>query len=159
MSRESKSAKQMAKVIRIWKYDQVLQAAPYLKSVLNSVRENHLEAQSQQIRAKKLEAQPGRTNRNQIIAIDEARRAEDRARDALAKAEDELAALDVFCLNPVRGEAVVPFLEEKQLAWYFFDLFDENPLRFWRYHRDDVDMRRPVTNTNSANDSAGTLQV
>ena len=45
----------------------------------------------------------------------------------------------------VGGLALIPFAVEKRLAWYVFDLFDEeDPLRFWRYHQDPLEKRRPM---------------
>jgi hypothetical protein len=35
-------------------------------------------------------------------------------------------------------------VNEGQLAWFIFDRFDEVPLRFWRYHLDPADFRRPI---------------
>ena len=71
----------------------------------------------------------------------EAGEADERFHDAL----DELHTLDVYCLDPVAGLALIPFAVEKRLAWYVFDLFDEeDPLRFWRYHQDPLEKRWPI---------------
>ncbi len=48
-------------------------------------------------------------------------------------------------LDPVHGQALVPFVHEEQLAWYVFDLFDPQPLRFWRFQSDPDETRRPLT--------------
>jgi hypothetical protein len=152
MSRKPSGAERKAKLVRIWTYDQIRNAAPYIKSVLASIREHQLEAQAQLSRAVRLEASPGRSDRDRLIALAEARQAGARAREARGRDEEELNAVDVFCLDPIRGEAVVPFVEAKQLAWYFFDLFEDNPVRFWRFQNDDETMRRPIV-------SPGTVQV
>ena len=40
---------------------------------------------------------------------------------------------------------MVPFIYNGQLAWFVFDLFDDSdPLRFWRYHQDPLETRRPI---------------
>jgi hypothetical protein len=74
-----------------------------------------------------------------------AREARQRFREAL----EELEALDTFCLDPLSGQALIPFVQEEQLAWYLFDLFDSKPLRYWRYHTDPEETRRPVSEANS----------
>ena len=66
------------------------------------------------------------------------------ARDRYREAEEELHRLDVYCLDPIRGEGVIPFAHAEQLAWFLFDLFDSPPIRFWRYHSDPLDVRRPI---------------
>jgi hypothetical protein len=57
----------------------------------------------------------------------------------------ELAVLDVYSHDPVKGHALIPFVHDEQLAWYFFDLFDAEPFRFWRFQSDPDETRRPVT--------------
>ena len=47
--------------------------------------------------------------------------------------------------NPTRGQALIPFVHQEQLAWYIFDLFDPKLFRFWRYQTDPEDTRRPIT--------------
>ena len=69
------------------------------------------------------------------------REAEDRLQDAL----EELHTLDIYCLDPVQGLALIPFALGDELAWFIYDLFDPKSLNFWRYHRDPVEMRRPVS--------------
>ena len=55
-----------------------------------------------------------------------------------------LQAIDVYCLDPIQGLALIPFVHDKQLAWFVYDLFDAEPLRFWRYHEDSFETRRPL---------------
>ena len=54
------------------------------------------------------------------------------------------ALLDPETFDPIRGQALFPFLHKKKLAWFLYDLFEEHPLRYWRYQDDPVDVRRPV---------------
>jgi hypothetical protein len=95
--------------------------------------------------ARRLADKPGRPDRSSLIsqedALRDARRAEERVVEALA----ELHALDVYCLDPIGGQALIPFVEEDQLAWYVLDLYDSEPLRFWRFQNDPDDTRRPIT--------------
>jgi hypothetical protein len=57
---------------------------------------------------------------------------------------DELKAIDVCCLDPVQGLALIPFGKGDELAWYVFDLFSPQGLEAWRFHRDPLEMRRPL---------------
>ena len=57
----------------------------------------------------------------------------------------ELLDLNVYCLDPVHGLALLPFAHADQLAWFVFDLFEPDPLRFWRYHTDPLATRRPLS--------------
>jgi hypothetical protein len=145
VKRQPKGAKERTQTIQVWTYEQAQAAAPYIASILRSLREHALEALQYYHRARRLANRPGRPDRSALIAQQEAeheaRRADQRFRDDLA----ELQALDIYTLDPVQGLALVPFVYNDQLAWYIFDLFDTQPLRFWRYQSDPEDTRRPVT--------------
>jgi hypothetical protein len=41
--------------------------------------------------------------------------------------------------------ALVPFVHDDQSAWYFFDLFDSQPIRSWCYQSDPEQTRHPLT--------------
>jgi hypothetical protein len=144
VKRNSKG-KAREKAIQVWTYDQARAAVPYLGSVVRSLREQAIEALALQRQAKRLADKPGRPDRDDLIAFEEAERQARRAEAQLQETADELHALDVFSLDPVGGLALVPFVNDEQLAWYIFDLFDPQPYRFWRYQSDPDDTRRPVT--------------
>ena len=145
MKRQPKGAKERTQTIHVWTYQQTQAATPYISSILRSLREHALEALQYYHRAKRLANRPGRPDRSTIIAQQEAerdaRRADDRFHDDLA----ELQEMDIYTLEPIQGQALVPFVYNDQLSWYIFDLFDAQPLRFWRYQSDPEDTRRPVT--------------
>jgi hypothetical protein len=145
VKRQPKGAKERTQTIQVWTYEQVQAAAPYISSILRSLREHALEALQYYHRAKRLANRPGRPDRTAIIAQQEAereaRRADDRFRDDLAELQD----MDIYTLDPIQGQAFVPFVYNDQLAWYVFDLFDALPLRFWRYQSDPEETRRPIT--------------
>lgn len=142
MKRNSK--KLPRRPLRIWTFEQVLRAVPYLSSVLRSLREHRLDMVTHHLKVQRLEEKPGRPDRAALLAVGEAQRAADQARDRFEDARRELRALDIRCLDPLTGQALIPFLHEGELAWYIFDLFDSDPLLFWRYHTDPLDMRRPL---------------
>lgn len=130
--------------ILVWTYAQAQNAVPYLASVMRSLREHALEARRHYLAARRLARRPGRPDRAALIAHDElvrqARHAEQRFDDALA----ELGILDIRCLDPVRGLALIPFVHDDHLAWFVYDLFDSNPLLFWQLEGDPQDTRRPI---------------
>lgn len=144
MKHNGKRAKSRERKVSLWTYERAQAALPYLASVVRSLREHYLESAAQRRRAALLAGRPGRPNRETLIALEEHNRAaaaaDGRFQDTLA----ELESLDIFCLDPNRGQALVPFLHGEELAWYVFDLFEQEPFRFWRYHTDPLDARRPT---------------
>jgi len=144
MKRYRNGTKRRPQTIRAWTYDQARKALPYFTAVMSSLREHQLEAQARDRQVHLLAQRPGRPDRTAILAqanaAQEARMAERRAHESL----EELYAIDVFCLDPIRGEAIIPFVHDNQLAWFLYDLFDDEPIRCWRYHTDPLDARRPL---------------
>ncbi len=145
MKRQPKGAKERAQTIQVWTYQQARTAAPYITSILRSLREHALEALLHHHRVKRLANRPGRPNRADLIAQHEAEKEAHRADDRFHDALDELQVMDIYTLDPIQGQALVPFVHNDQLAWYVFDLFDAQPLRFWRFQSDPEETRRPVT--------------
>lgn len=145
MTNSPKEARRRRSAMRLWTFEQAQAALPYIASILRSVREHMLEVQAQQRLLKKFEQRPGRPDRTTLIDQDEARRAQDRAKDELRKSAGELTDLDVVLQDPLQGTALVPFLYDEQLAWFIYDLHDEKGLRFWRYHSDSEETRRRLT--------------
>ncbi len=140
-----KRSKKEKRTVRVWTYDEARKAVPYISGVMQSIREQHLEALSQDRQARRLADRPGRPDRNLLVAQADtarlSREADSRCEESLA----ELHAIDVFCADPIRGEAFIPFLKEDKLAWFVFDLFDEEDrIKQWRYHDDPLDTRRPI---------------
>jgi hypothetical protein len=144
MKRPSGKAKKRRNAVQVWTDAQARALVPYLKSVVASLREHKLTAQRHHLTTQRLLAQPGRPDRSVLIAQDEARREAERAEEAFDSALAELEAIDVYCLDPLAGQALVPTVYEDQLAWYVYDHFEKEPLQFWRYHTDPLEMRRPV---------------
>jgi hypothetical protein len=138
-------SKKQAQTIRVWSYDEAKKATPYITAVMRSLREQRIEAQGLTRRAERLADRPGRPDRTALLeqaeTVRQAGEAGGRFDDTIA----ELHALDVFCIDPIAGTAVIPFLHAKKLAWFVFDLFDEEDhLRQWRYHDDPLETRRPI---------------
>jgi hypothetical protein len=143
--RNQKGARKRQQQLRLWTLPEALAATPYLTSVMRSLREHHVEAQSQHHAARRIRERPGRLDRTGRIQQEEAVRAAGLAEDRFQQALDELQALDIYCLDPLQGLALIPFVHDDQLAWFVFDLFDSKPLRSWRYHNDPLETRRPLS--------------
>jgi hypothetical protein len=144
MKAHRSNSRKSQRTIRLWTLDRAQQAVPYMTSILQSLREHHLEQAAAERRVQRLDARPGRLDRSALIARDEAVRRAAAARDRFDAALRELDALDVFCLDPVQGEAAVPFQHGERLAWFLLDLFAETPLQAWRYHEDAPGLQRPL---------------
>jgi len=144
MNGNRKGKKSRTSTIRAWTYDQARNALPYIGSVMTSLREHWLEAQHFDRKSRQLADQPGRPDRKRIILQEETSQQAQKALEAFREAQEELNELDVFCTDPVRGEAVIPFSHDKELAWFLYDRYDPEPLRFWRLHTDPLDTRRPI---------------
>ncbi|HXG10010.1 MAG TPA: DUF2203 family protein [Gemmataceae bacterium] len=145
MNRNRKGASRRQETIRPWTYAKARAALPYLASIVRSLREHRLEALRYRLAAQRLADRPGRPDRKALIAHEEALRDARQAEERFAEALAELEAIGVYCLHPVHGRALIPFVYNDQLAWFVYDLFDPEPLRFWRYHNDPIETRRPVT--------------
>jgi hypothetical protein len=137
--------KRREKTIRVWTLNQATAAVPYISSIVRSLRENWQEVAANTQLIARLDNQPGRPTRDQLIAKQEAQKELREAQSRFEDAQAELAALDVYCLEPNHGLALVPFAYENELAWFIFDLFDSEPFRYWRFHTDPLDTRRTVT--------------
>jgi hypothetical protein len=144
MRSNPKGTKRRKRTIRVWNLDEATAAVPYIASVVRSLRDHWLDAAAKHQMSDRLESLPGRPDRNLLIAKSEAIREANEADDRYLEARNELSNLDIYCIEPARGEALVGFLKDNQLAWFVFDLFDSKPFRHWRYHSDPLDMRRPI---------------
>jgi hypothetical protein len=144
MKRNQKKATRRQQALQVWTRTQADAALPYITSVMRSLREHKLEAQAQQRRAAKLAGRPGRPDRGSLIAFEEARTAGQKQQEQFDTALHELHSLDVYCLDPLAGLALIPFVHDKQLAWFVYDLFAPEALHAWRFHSDPLEMRRPM---------------
>jgi len=155
MNSNQKGAKRHHKGLRLWTHERALASLPYVASVVRSLREHRLEAQQQRTRARRLADRPGRPDRATMIAHQEALKEAQRAETRFDEALKELQTLGVTCLDAVKGQALFPFVQKKRLAWFLFDLFDAEPVRFWRYQDDPADVRRAIGKEEE--DVSGTL--
>jgi hypothetical protein len=159
MKRNRKRSRRHQEELQVWTYEDARRAAPYVGSILRSLRETRLEAQQQDLTARRLGRRPGRPDRNAIIAQEEAAT---KAREAARRFHeflDELHAVDVYCLDPVQGQALIPMAKDEQLAWLVYELFESDPITAWRYHKDPLEKRRPIGEIAGKTDGGSTLAV
>ncbi len=140
MKRKSKHVS----VKHLWYWSDAKASAPYLRSILGSLREHWLDARSAQVAFDRHNDDPSPRSTAKLIR-------EKACQDDLASAQDrfdlaleELAAIDVFLLDPVNGLALMPFRKEDDLAWYYVDLFEPEIFAGWRYHDDPIEVCRPL---------------
>lgn len=145
MKRNRNGSKPRQETIQVWTYDQARRVLPYVGSIMRSLREYRLQATQARLEAQRLAEQPGRPSRTTLIALQEATRAADGADASFQDSLEELHTLDIYCLDPVQGQALIPFAHGDQLAWFVFELFDSSALRFWRFHKDPLETRRPIS--------------
>jgi hypothetical protein len=131
-------------VVPLWTRARAVTATAYLASMLHSLRDSMVKAKQHSLAAHRLATRPGRLNRASLIAHAEAIRDSRVALDAVRDGMEELRSMGINSLDPVQGEALVPFLTQKQLAWLIYDLFAEQPWRHWRFHTDPPETRRPI---------------
>jgi hypothetical protein len=145
VKRNRKESKRRPQTIQVWTYDQAMGVLPYVASIMTSLREHQLEVIRHQLKAGRLDRKEGRLTRSEIIAHQETTNAAGQAEERLHAALEELHTLDVYCLDPVQGTALIPFALGDELAWFVFDVFEPTTLRHWRYHRDPVETRRAIS--------------
>jgi hypothetical protein len=144
MRKQSDKRPEPSATPRLWTYEAALSAVPYLRAVVRSLREHWLHVQSARRQIQRLDSRPGRPDRQTWIRRDVAVKQLEQAHIELVETFDELKAIDVYCLEPAQGLALIPFGKGDELAWYVFDLYSPQGLEAWRFHGDPPEMRRPL---------------
>jgi hypothetical protein len=144
MRKQSDQQCEPSAALHLWTYDAALRAIPYLRAVVRSLRKHWLQLQSVRRQIERLDSRPGRPDRQTLIRRAAAAKELDQAEIKLGETFDELKAIDVYCLDPAQGLALIPFGKGDELAWYVFDLFSPEGLEAWRFHGDSLESRRPL---------------
>jgi hypothetical protein len=144
MRKQSDKRREPGAALRLWAYEAAQSAVPYLRAVVRSLREHWLHVQSVRRQIQRLGSRPGRPDRQALIRRAVAVKELDQADSKLEETFAELKAIDVYCLDPAQGLALIPFGKGDELAWYVFDLFSPQGLEAWRFHDDPLEMRRPL---------------
>jgi hypothetical protein len=145
MKRRRNKEKRAMRALRLWTYEEAARAVPYLRSVVSSLREHWLEAQRQRRAGELLASRPGRPDRQRLVTGADLNRRQESAETRFNDALEELMAIDVYLLDPVKGVALIPFRKDDDLAWYVFDQFSTRGLSGWRFHNDPIEECRPLT--------------
>jgi hypothetical protein len=144
MRKQSNQQPEPGAAPHLWTYEATLRAVPYLRAVVRSLREHWLQLQSVRRQIQRLDSRPGRPDRRILVRRAEAVKELEQVDAELEETVDELKAIDVCCLDPAQGLALIPFGKSDQLAWYVFDLFAPQGLEAWRFQGDPPEMRRPL---------------
>ena len=144
MRKQRRQEAEATSELRLWTHAEAVKALPYLRSIVRSLREHWLHLLRVWLQVRRLDARPGRPDRQALILRAEAAREAERAADHFHEALRELEALDVYCLDPAKGLALIPFRQGDELAWFVFDLFAPQGLEAWRFHADSLETRRPL---------------
>jgi hypothetical protein len=144
MRKQSNQQPEPTAELHLWTYDAALRAVPYLRAVVRSLREHWLHVQSVRRQIQRLDSRPGRPDRQillrRAVAVKELEQADIEFDETL----NELKAIDVYCLDPVQGLAMIPFGKGEELAWFLFDLFAPVEVNAWRLHSDALETRREL---------------
>lgn len=142
MNRRPGKSSRSRRTVKALRHDQAAAAAPYIRSVLASVREHRLDTIQSELKARRLAERHGRPDRAAIVAQQELTREAARQQRLYDEAIDELETLGVQCVDPVNGLAVIPFVHDERAAWYLFELHAEPSLTAWRFHDDPIELVR-----------------
>ena len=133
--------------LRSWTYTKAVKAVPYLRTIVRSLREHWLEMHQARQQIRRLDARPGRANRQVLLLREEASREAELAEGKFEETLRELTVLDVFCGDPARGLVLLPFHEGDDVAWWVFDLFAPQGQELSRLHADPLETRRSPVET------------
>jgi len=133
-----------AKILRLWTHTEAEKALPYVRSIIGSLREQWLDVHRAKQHVRRLDRKPCRPDRAALLDRAEASQESELAIDRFDESLRELMALDIYCVEPVEGLALIPFRKGDELAWFVFDLFTPEALKTWRMHNDPMETRRPL---------------
>lgn len=151
MKKQRKQPESQATVaLRLWTYAGVTKAIPYIRSLVQSMRDGWLELRQAQEHVRRIAARPGRPDRDSLIRLEESQRDVARQEAKLEETIDEMLVLSAFCVDPRAGLTVIPFMKGDELAWFVFDLFDPKGVNAWRLHTDPIETRRALTELDEA---------
>ena len=130
--------------LRLWTYAEAVRAVPYLRVVARSLREHWLEMQRTRQQIRRMDARPGRPDRQTLLLRKEASREAELAEEKFEETLRELMVLKVFCREPVKGLVLVACQEGDDVAWFVFDLFAPQRKEFSRFYADPLETQRSL---------------
>jgi hypothetical protein len=121
-----------------------VKALPYIRILVQSLREHWLHLQRMRLWLQRLDAPRGRRSRQALILREDAAREAEQAETSFNEVRRELDALDVSSLDPARGLALIPLRLGDERVGFVFDLFAPRGLESWRFPTDSLAERRPL---------------
>lgn len=155
MNPNQKRSRRVKKKVRFWTRERALNALPYVRGVLRSLRDHKLQVRALRRRAKRLADLPGCPTRDALIAREEALREAQQAQTSYEEAWRELQVLNLKCPDALQGVVYFPIVHDNLLAWLIFDLHEEEPLQTWRYRDDPDGVSRPWSELDEEAQSSG----
>jgi hypothetical protein len=144
MSKQRNSEAESTNTLHVWTYAEAVKALPYVRALVASLREHWLHLQRARLQVRRLDARPGRWDRQALIVRAEAVREAELVEGHFNEAQRELEALGVSGLDPAAGRALIPFRQGDELAWFIFDLFAPRGLETGQFQADSLETRRPL---------------
>jgi hypothetical protein len=144
MRKQRKQRAEKTVTLRLWTLTGARKAAPYFRSLVQSLRDRWLELRDKQEQVRRIESRPGRLDRDSLILREDSRRDVVRAELNVEAVVEEMVEFSIYGIDPAGGLAGIPTLHDKTLAWLIFDLFDPQGLVAWRLHSDPLETRRPL---------------
>ena len=92
--------------LRLWAYPDAIKAVPYIRSLVQSLREWWLELRQAQENVDRTKARPGRPNRDTLILLEESQRDVDRKEAGLEEIVTDMMTLSAYSVDPGAGLAV-----------------------------------------------------
>ena len=118
MRKQNDQESESSEKLQLWTHHAALKSVPYLRAVVRSLREHWLHVQSVRRQIQRLDSRPGQPDRQTLIRRAVAVKELDQAEIKLEEAFDELKAINVYCLEPAQGLALIPFSKGNELAGY-----------------------------------------
>jgi hypothetical protein len=128
--------------LQFWTDTKTVRALPYLRAVVHSLREHWLEMQQARQQIRRLDARPGRADRQALLLREEAGREAELAKERFEETLGELMALGVYCRDPAKGLVLIPLHKGDAVTWLVFDLFAPHGQEFSRFHADPLETQR-----------------
>jgi hypothetical protein len=144
MRKQRKQQAEKTVTLRLWTLAGARKAAPYFRSLVQSLRDRWLELRDQQEHVRRIESRSGRPDRDSLILLEDTRRDVVRAELNVEAVVEEMVEFSIYGIDPASGLAGIPSLRDKTLAWLIFDLFDPQGLVAWRLHSDPLETRRSL---------------
>lgn len=155
MKKQSQPNGENVVTLRLWSHEGAVKAIPYLRSLSQSLREEWLTFRQAKAQVERLESRPGRPDREVLIRLEDLQRELAHTEEELDETVREMQSLSAFCVDPAAGQVAIPFLHQNELAWYLFDMFDEQGFVGWRMHTDALEVQRPMAELNPQPPTAG----